>query len=348
VRVLLVGAGAIGTLLGWALAAAGDEVLVEGRRRYDPSRADLTVLDPTGRRRTASVRRVLKSADPPGPADLLAPPDLIILAVKAFDLPVALDRVAGWREAPLLTIQNGIGAEEAARAARPDGPLLGGSVTASVERAPDGSVRWLTRGGIGLAVVQGSALALRDELVAHFNASGLRAATYPDWAAMKWSKLLANLTANASSAILDTDPAAIYGNARLFALERAQLREALAVMDRLGLRPVGLPGAPVPWLARATALPTWLARPILARVVGGGRGGKMPSLRLHLASGVAGPSEIGQLNGAVMAAGRRLGLPTPANAALTAAFEDVAHDPARRAWYREDPRRIRTVGSEAV
>jgi len=57
------------------------------------------------------------------------------------------------------------------------------------------------------------------------------------------------------------DPDAIYADRRLFGVERRQLLETLAVMTALGVRPVRLPGAAVPWLARAIRLPArWAAR----------------------------------------------------------------------------------------
>ncbi|MGH2467046.1 MAG: ketopantoate reductase family protein [Candidatus Limnocylindrales bacterium] len=330
-RIVLVGAGAVGSLLGRTLASGGAEVTVLARPGMVAGRAELVTVDPSGARRSARVRVAVD------PADVAEPPDLILCAVKAFDLSGALARLGAWPASTVLTVQNGIGAEEAVLAARPGAPLLAGSVTASVGLDADGTVHWLRRGGIGLAIVQGQVAVLRDDLLGLFGGGGLAARPYPDWAAMKWSKLLANLVGNATSAILDADPAAIYADPTLFAIERAQLREALTVLRAQGLRPVGLPGAPIPWLARAASLPPWLGRPILARTVGGVRGGKSPSLRSHFASGAAGPSEVDQLNGAVVAAGARLGLATPVNAALVAGVHAVAGDPSLRAWYRTHP-----------
>ena len=338
-RVLVIGAGAVGTLLGWALATGGAEVTVLRRRRADlRAGSELALTDPRG------VRRSVRAAVATDPADLAGAPDLVLCAVKQFDLPGALAALAGWPQAALLTVQNGVGAEAAALAARPSAPLVAGSVTASVAREPDGTVRWLRRGGIGLAAVAGDAVPVRDELVTTFRAAGLAARVYPDWAAMKWSKLVANLVGNATGAILDLEPAAIYADPALVAVERDQLREALAVMRGQGLRPVALPGVPVPLLALSTRLPAVLVRPMLARAVRSARGGKSPSLRLHLASGAAEPTEVDQLNGAVVAAGKRLGVPTPVNAALMAAVRDVSRDPARRAWYRAQTGRLRGGG----
>ena len=61
--------------------------------------------------------------------------------------------------------------------------------------------------------------------------------------------------------------------------------EALAVMAAQGIRPVNLPEMPVRALALALRLPSFLARPVLKKVVGGGRGGKMPSFHIDLHAG---------------------------------------------------------------
>ena len=162
-------------------------------------------------------------------------------------------------------------------------------------------------------------------------AGGLPVAAVRDWRSMKWSKLLTNLVANAVPALLDRDAAAVYADRRLFGVERTQVREALEVMRALGLSPIRLPGADVRLLALGFRMPAVLAHPIIRRVVGGARGGKAPSLLLHLRGG-GGPSESPWLNGGVARAGDAAGVPTPVNAALAALVESAAADPS--AWDR--------------
>jgi 2-dehydropantoate 2-reductase len=147
---------------------------------------------------------------------------------------------------------------------------------------------------------------------------------------MKWSKLVANLVGNATSALFDRDPPEVYADPDLFRIERRQLHEVLAVMRALGVPVVALPGADVRLLALAVRLPEPLSRAILGRVVGGARGGKMPSLRRGLREG-AGRSEVGWLNGAVAREGERLGVPVRVNRSLVALVDEAAADPAARA-----------------
>jgi len=133
---------------------------------------------------------------------------------------------------------------------------------------------------------------------------------------MKWSKLLLNILANASPAILDMPPDEVFADSRLSMLEMTAFREALAVMRGMGLSPVSLPDYPVPLFAWAlSTLPLVLLRPLLQRLVAGGRGGKMPSLHIDLSRGKE-KSEVEYLNGAVVRAARQSGMRVPANEGL--------------------------------
>lgn len=333
-RVLIVGAGAVGSFLGWAVAAGGGQVTLVRRGEPAADVVPLTATLPDGTTRTVTVSVV--PATPAATASA-ARPDLVIVAVRQYDLADVLESVSGLAGVALLTAQNGFGAEAAAVALLPDRPVVAASVTASVERGSDGSVRWLRRGGVGLASVR-DGVAARDALATVLRAAGVRVSIHGDASAMKWSKVVANLVGNATSGLLDTDPASIYADARLFAVEREQLREALRVMRAGRLTPVALPGAPVPLLALATGLPAPLARVALRRVVGSARGGKDPSLRGAVKLG--GRTEVGWLNGAVAAAGARRGVPTPINAALARLVEEAAADPERRAWFAGHPDRL--------
>lgn len=335
-RVAVVGAGAVGTLLGGLLAAAGAEVtLVDGRVPPDAP-LDVAIHEPNGREVAARVRRATAIVDLPGR------PDLVVLAVKMFDLAAALDDLAAWPEVAVLTIQNGIGAEELVAGARPGAPLVAGSLTSPVERPGPAEVRWRGRGGIALAVANGDAAAVADWLAESFSAAGLPARRLADARAMKWSKLLGNLVGNALSALADREPAAVYDDPILFGVERRQLLETLAVMRAARIQVVALPGADVRLLALAVWLPAPLSRLVLRRVVGGARGGKSPSLRLHL-QGAEGPTEAAWLNGAVARAGRVAGVATPANAALADLLDAAVADPALREELAARPARIAEI-----
>jgi len=336
-RTLVVGAGAAGSFLGALLGSVGHDVTLV--RIFEPdSDRPLALVRPDGSRGTIPVHRITRTEDAPAP-------DLILVAVKMPALREALAPTLRWPEAPTLTVENGIGAEAIAAEVRPAAPMLAGSLTAPIRLASEDEVDWMGRGGLAVAAASESARPFVQGLLDDFSRAGLRVSPRPAAPPMKWSKLLTNLIANATGAILDMDADAIYRDPRLFAVERRQLLEALAVMRRMKMRPVPLPGAPVPWLVRGLMLPAWLGRPIMTRVVGGARAGKAPSLRIHVRSAApdvpcAEVTEVAWMNGAVARAGAELGVATPVNAHLAALVDDVATNPVRRAWLRGQPERL--------
>jgi 2-dehydropantoate 2-reductase len=340
--VLVVGAGAVGSFLSGVLAHGGHPVSLVDRHAWPVSADDrLTIADGEGRRYETAIRRVRD------PGEVTVAPWAIVFAVKMFDLPAAVDGCHAWLAAPALTIQNGVGAEEIALERRPGSSLVAGSLTTPVERTPDGGVHWRSRGGIGLAPVAGPVEPLIADLVSAMASIGLPASRLADARAMKWSKLLLNLVGNALSALLDADPAEIYARPDLFSVERRQLLEALAVTRALGIPMVALPGGDARLLALAIRLPEPLARATLRRVVGGARGGKMPSLRLHLREG-SGPSEVDWLNGAVAREGERLGVATPVNRRLAELVDAAALDHGVRDRLAGHPERVLEAISSSV
>ncbi len=339
--VVVLGGGAVGSLHAVALAAAGEQVVIVDRPGRAPGPIGLTLGTPDG----TTLRATVEWTDDPA---TIRDPAFVILAVKANQVAGALSVLAAWPGAPVVTVQNGLGAEEAVRDARPGTPLLAASLVAPVAREADGSFAWRKRRGLALAPVAGDTEATIARLRAAGSAIGLPVSVTGPWAAMKWSKLLTNLTANATCAILEMDPVTVYADRRLAALERAMMLEALATMRTLHIPVIPLPGADVRLLALGYRAPAALARPILRRVLGGARGGKMPSLALHVAAD-AGPTEAPWMYGAVARAARAAGVPAPVNAVLGTLMEEVARDPVRRVAFRGNPAALlAAVGHERI
>jgi 2-dehydropantoate 2-reductase len=191
--------------------------------------------------------------------------------------------------------------------------VISGSVTTAVVRLAAGKVVVEKLRGVGVAVDH----PLGPALVRALDAAGLRAHAYPNGPSMKWSKMLTNLLANASSAILDMTPTEIFSHPGLYRMELGMYKEALAVMAAQSIGVTDLPGTPVrllTWMIQT--LPVSLSQPLLVQTLGKGRGGKMPSFHIDLHAG-RGRSEVNYLNGAVARIGTREGVPAPINHRLT-------------------------------
>lgn len=318
-NVLTFGAGAIGTYIGGSLALAGHQVVfverpdVVDELRQRGLRLDLT-LD---KRRRSSERFVLDSSAFVVVAALeqaleYGPFDLALFALKSYDTAAALEETRPFVEKipPLLCLQNGVENEAALGTALGADKVIPGTVTSSIGRRAAGDITLEKLRGVGLFAGH----RLSERLAAAFEEAYLNPRLFPNPVDMKWSKMLTNLLGNATSAILNMTPAQVFAHPGLYRLEMMQLREALAVMTAMKIQVVDLPGTPVRMLARLAGWP-YILRPLAAAVLSKGRGRKMPSFYIDLHAG-RNKSEVDWLNGAVVRAGRKVGIPTPVNEAL--------------------------------
>jgi len=338
---LIFGIGAIGAYVGGSLALAEQTGRRSNRVVFVDRPAVAAEIRRTGiHLNIAGRNQVLHApqvADSLEEALLSGPFDVAVFALKSYDTLNALEGMLPHLSQlpPFLCLQNGVDNEPTLQSLLGEGRVIAGTVTSAIGKAGPGQVALERKRGMGVAA--GHALSL--PIVQSLTEAGLNARLYPNAADMKWSKLLTNLLANASSAILDLTPAEIFSHPRLFRMEIAALREALQVMKAQGIHIVDLPGTPVRALALATRLPAWLSRPLLQRAVGGGRGGKMPSFYLDLHSG-SGKSEVGYLNGAVARHGERLGIPTPVNKLLTEVLLSLTRGETDPAEFARQPEKL--------
>src|SRR4029079_3179008 len=100
--------GAVGSFLGWAVAAGGGETTLV-RRVFEGTpgaRTPLRLVRPDGTEAPVDGGIVRSVADVPAP-------DLVIVAVRQYDLQAALQSLAVLPDVALLTAQHGVGAEDA-------------------------------------------------------------------------------------------------------------------------------------------------------------------------------------------------------------------------------------------
>lgn len=320
-KVLTFGAGAIGTYIGGSLALAGHPVVfVEQQKVVDDLRQRGMRLDLTldARRGTKDVSQLAPSAfvivASLEEALRYGPFDVALFALKSFDTQAALEGIQPFADKmpPILCLSNGVSNEPAIAVALGADKVIYGTVTSAIGRRGAGDIVLEKLRGVGIA----KGHPLSEKLNEAFNKAFLNSRLFEDAASMKWSKMLTNLIANPTSAILDMTATEVFANGDLYRLEIDMLKECLAVMEAQGLEVVDLPGTPVRALAFATKLPLWLSKPLLGRAAGAGRGTKMPSFHIDLHSG-RGKSEVDFLHGAVVRAGDMCNVPTPVNKALT-------------------------------
>lgn len=336
-NILIVGAGAIGSLVGGTLAIGGSHVTLVGRRALADVVSDRGLLiERAGVRRVVKEIRVATSIN--DAIQMAAPYDVAILTVKSYDTVSALGELAdslalhGQPTIPLLSLQNGVGNEEAIAAALGAVNTVAGSITAPVEVPEAGHIR-VKKPSYLIAMApwdSNQPSPQFERLVETFEAAGVDLHTFPRSRELKWTKLLMNMLGNATCAILGISPAEAFANASTAGLEVDALREALSVMGRLGIRPVNLKPYP---LALLSPIMRHAPRPLLGYllryIIGQARGGKMPSLFLDLERNRE-RSEVEWLNGAIVDRGELVHVATPVNRVLTRTVLDLARHPSKR------------------
>jgi 2-dehydropantoate 2-reductase len=334
-RVLILGAGAIGTYLGGSLALAGCQVTFFDRERdLDQLRQDGIVLVKEGEKHRIKPAAVVGSLSNYQPGSF----NWGVLAVKTYHLQGLMKTLKPFQHQfpPLLTILNGVESEAALQSFLGAERVLAGTVTSSISREKKGTAVIERDRGVGLSRNH----ELSQQIAAQLELSGINVRLYSNPSEMKWSKLLSNLMGNASSAILQMTPGAIYRHPDLFRLETSQLREALMVMSALGLNPVNLPGVPIKLLSLILRyLPDRLSKPLLQTAVGSGRGEKMPSFFLDLKRGKD-QSEVEALNGAVVRQAKSLNIPHPVNHFLRRILLEILSGEKSQAEFKQQPGKL--------
>lgn len=319
-KVVCFGMGAIGTYIGGSLAAIGAKVtFIEKKEFISEVSANGIHLSVSGKeidvpniKITSDVRQAISDEAI----------DIGLLAVKSNDTSSVLDLLTGLEKdfPPVLCLQNGVENEELIARKLGEEKVIGASITSAVGRSGLGNIKLEKLRGVGIETGN----PISQTLIDWFNLVGLRARGYDSRADMKWSKMLTNLLANATSAILNWTPAQVYSHPLTWQIELEQIREALEVMDRMHIHLVDLPGTPVkPLMVLLKSLPSALSRTLIGAPLAKGRGAKMPSFHIDLYSGKT-TSEVTYLNGAVSRFASKVGINTPVNTGLCLLLEQMA------------------------
>jgi 2-dehydropantoate 2-reductase len=196
--VCVVGGGVIGSLYAGHLASVADVSVLTRRPEHAHAlhRHGLRISGKSMRK-----ARVAAAADAAELPDF----DLGILATKATDLENAAARLAGRSpQATLMTIQNGLGAEEIVRRHGP-WKLISAVTFMSGVRHSDTHVEYELDTETWLGPYAGTETTYETvtEVEALLARSGLKARAFPDLRPAQWSKLIFNATVNTVAALTD-------------------------------------------------------------------------------------------------------------------------------------------------
>jgi 2-dehydropantoate 2-reductase len=284
-EIIVLGAGAMGSLYGARLAANNDVTLV-GRGEH------VAAINSKGLRIEGLESDVVRVRAAMA-VDQIGPNTLIILATKVPDTATALRPIAPLvrDDTTILCLQNGIGSERVARDALGERGVVLRGITqfGAIFKAP-GVIQFMARGYTLIERHERSA-----GLVEVLSAAGLDCRISADITADVWHKLVINCVVNPITAILGCEVSGI-ANPQLDPLKRLVIDECVAVAA-----------------AEGVAFDVDFIQQIDNRFR---PSHNIASMLQDLRRGR--PSEIDYLNGAVVAMSSQHGIACPVNGALTA------------------------------
>lgn len=303
-KVTVVGAGAMGSLFGGYLAAAGEEVcLVDVWTEHVNAINEngLTILAAEGEKKV-KVRAATQIT-------AMDKPDLIIIFVKSSMTEEAardcLKIIAD--HTTVLTLQNGVGNVEKICKVLGENRVIAGTTAQGATVVAPGVIKHAGVGDTQIGEASGVSGRRVENFAAAFSRAGIKTTGTDNVLSLIWSKLLINVGINALTAITRINNGQLLEYPDLVNLLTLAVNEAVMVAERKNIRlAFSDPVEKVKSVALATA-------------------GNKSSMYQDIERGRK--TEIDVINGAIVAEASALGLETPVNKTLTLLVKAIEQIP---------------------
>jgi len=297
-QILFVGAGSVGGFFGAHLAKNNANVsfLLRPKTLEAVKRNGLTIRSAGG---SFTVR-------PPVASDAreLPKPDLIVLGVKAYDLDEVMDQIEPilTEKTVILTLQNGIDTEDRLIARIQRDCVVGGVAYIYSKIAEPGVIDHYKKGAVAIGELMGyeseRLLAIRDL----FASAGIPCHLSKDLRRSKWEKMCWNCVFNPITVLIDDRVANALDHPEMTGVIRQIVGECAAISAALKVPlPLDMP--------ERVVKASQEIRDIHTSMYDDWKAGRQ--------------TEIDYLNGFIVEQGRKLGIPTPVNEALTAMIKTI-------------------------
>jgi 2-dehydropantoate 2-reductase len=297
-QIVFVGAGSVGGFFGAHLAKNNPNVsfLLRPKTLEAVKRNGLTIRSAGG---SFTVR-------PPVASDAreLPKPDLIVLGVKAYDLDEVMDQIEPilTEKTVILTLQNGIDTEDRLIARIQRDCVVGGVAYIYSKIAEPGVIDHYKKGAVAIGELMGHEserlLAIRDL----FASADIPCHLSKDLRRSKWEKMCWNCVFNPITVLIDDRVAKALDHPEMTGVIRQIVGECAAISAALKVPlPLDMP--------ERVVKASQEIRDIHTSMYDDWKAGRR--------------TEIDYLNGFIVEQGRKLGIPTPVNEALTAMIKTI-------------------------
>ena len=295
-RILIVGAGAIGSLFAGLLTSGGHEVWLLGRRRevVDTINREGLTIQQVSKCTTLRipVRATVDARD-------AAPAELVVMCVKSpATLQATRDALPAAGEGTVfLTVQNGLGNVDAMASVAGRERVLAGVTSNGTTVLGPGSIRHSWMGDTTIGELDGRITERLERVAEAFRQSGIKVAVSRSVDLLLWTKLVTNCAMSPLAALLRVRNAQLIERPEARALLRAVVREVVSVAE-----------------ARGVALPF---SETVEKIEANCRRNATNKMSMLQDVERGAPTEIDYINGAVVREGEAVGVPAPINWTLT-------------------------------
>jgi 2-dehydropantoate 2-reductase len=334
-KVLIMGAGAVGSTVGGLLAKGGHNVTLVCRQAHadavNNNGLKLTIGTSSRiiKQNLTAITEIKENSETY---------DLIIMCVKNFDTESSLNdiRPAVDDKTIILSLQNGVGNERKIASVYPENPVVCGAICGYLSFESAGHIILQSdKGGLAVGPLRESDAAAASLADAVLSDSGMQVFYNASGEEIKWSKLMLNVAFNAINAMTGLGTSQIMSDSVLGPLAVRTFAECAEVMERKNITPFALPSYPADKLAKVMSMPQFIARKILAKTTAKEAKGKS-SMAQDLAKG-RGKNEIMEINGQVVSAAEELGIKAEANLFLLEKLQEVMRSPELLEKYKNRP-----------
>jgi 2-dehydropantoate 2-reductase len=308
-KIIVVGAGAIGSVVGGLLAKSGEDVTLIARKPhvYAIRHKGLMLDGPFGRK----VIEV-KAAE-----SLDFKPDLVLLTVKTQDVESSINEIKPFiSDVPVVTMQNGVRSDDIVAGILGKENIISCVVVLGSIFLESGKVSYSNPSG-KTALLIGDPFSLnsnRLQIISVLLNNALPTEISGDIRGAHWTKLIMNLN-NAVMAVTGLPMQECSQYPQIRKLNINLMKEGFKVMKQAGIKLAPVPGIPLSLMK----IMVWIPLPISSFVLKSRikSYSKLPVLGSTLQSIKRGKNtEIDYLNGEIVKLGKKNGIPTPANSLI--------------------------------
>jgi 2-dehydropantoate 2-reductase len=227
-KIVILGAGALGTILGAHLARAGEDVtlLARGQRA--------AYLQEHGATITGLVDFTVPITVATDPQQVHEA-EVLVVTVKTYDMAPALQSIKHLQVESVLSLQNGVLKDEQLAQTFGWDKVLGAMTHFSAEVLPTGTVRFRTNQGVYLGELPEGMSPRVQTLGDLFERVGIAVKTIPHIQSFEWSKYVAWVCLMAPAVLTRVESYKILQDPQMGSLTAALLHEMAQLATRRGL-----------------------------------------------------------------------------------------------------------------